>query len=95
LSSPPPPREIVDVSGVEDVVPVCRAERKRKLTARMAVVELEKAEEKKGGAKEKEFDAMPEFAGLTSSRSGGVHMPPARLRALQATVAQDRSSAEY
>ena len=61
----------------------------------MAAVELEKTDEKKGGTKEKEFDAMAEFAKLTSSRSGGVYMPPARLRALQAAAAQDRSSAEY
>jgi pre-mRNA-splicing factor CWC22 len=61
----------------------------------MAAVELEKAESKKGEKKGKEFDAMAEFAKLTSSRSGGVYMPPARLRALQAAAAQDRSSAEY
>ncbi|KAI0274418.1 MIF4G-domain-containing protein [Russula aff. rugulosa BPL654] len=61
----------------------------------MAAVELEKTEEKKGGTKEKEFDAVAEFAKLTSSRSGGVYMPPARLRALQAAAGQDRNSAEY
>ena len=61
----------------------------------MAAIELKKAKGKKGGAKEKEFDAVPEFTKFTSSRSGGVYMPPARLRALQAAVAQDRSSAEY
>jgi pre-mRNA-splicing factor CWC22 len=87
---------------VEDVDPARKAERERQLAARMAAVELEKTEDKKsggGGAKEKEkgkeFDAMAEFAKLTSSRSGGVYMPPARLRALQAAAAQDRSSAEY
>lgn len=61
----------------------------------MAAVELGKAEDKKGGAKEKGFDAVAEFAKLTSSRSGGVYMPPARLRALQAAAAEDRSSPEY
>lgn len=61
----------------------------------MAAVELSKAEDKKGGAKEKEFDAVAEFAKLTSSRSGGVYMPPARLRALQAAAAEDRSSPEF
>jgi pre-mRNA-splicing factor CWC22 len=61
----------------------------------MAAVELGKAEDKKGGAKEKEFDAVAEFAKLTSSRSGGVYMPPARLRALQAAASEDRSSPEY
>jgi pre-mRNA-splicing factor CWC22 len=65
--------------------------------------EFEKTEGKKrsggGGAKEKEkgkeFDAMAEFVKLTSSRPGDVYMPPARLRALQAAAAQNRSSAEY
>ena len=82
---------------VEDVDPVRRAERERQLAARMAAVELEKTEteEKKGETKEKEFDAVAEFAKLTSSRSGGVYMPPARLRALQAAAGQDRNSAEY
>ena len=86
---------MLDIPRVEDVDPVRRAERERQLAARMAAVELEKTEEKKGGTKEKEFDAMAEFAKLTSSRSGGVYMPPARLRALQAAAGQDRSSAEY
>ncbi|KAF8267827.1 hypothetical protein EI94DRAFT_1729347 [Lactarius quietus] len=93
--SPPPPRGVVDVPRVEDVDPVRRAERERQLAARMAAVELGKVEDKKGGAKEKEFDAVAEFAKLTSSRSGGVYMPPARLRALQAAAAEDRSSPEY
>jgi pre-mRNA-splicing factor CWC22 len=93
--SPPPPRGIIDIPKVDDVDPVRRAERERQLAARMAAVELEKAQDKKGEAKEKEFDAVAEFAKLTSSRSGGVYMPPARLRALQAAASQDRSSAEY
>ena len=38
---------------------------------------------------------MEEFTKLTSSRSGGVYMPPARLRSLQGAAAQDRSSVEY
>lgn len=95
--SPPPPRDVVDIPRVEDVDPVRRAERERQLAARMAAIELEKAEDrdKRGGAKEKGFDAVAEFSKLTSSRSGGVYMPPARLRALQAAASQDRNSAEY
>ncbi|KAH9029536.1 MIF4G-domain-containing protein [Lactarius hengduanensis] len=94
--SPPAPRGVVDVPRVDDVDPVRRAERERQLAARMAAVELGKTEDnKKGDAKEKGFDAVAEFAKLTSSRSGGVYMPPARLRALQAAAAQDRSSPEY
>ena len=95
----PPPRRLADGPRVDDVDPARKAERERQLAARMAAVELEKVEGKKGEAKEKEkekgFDAMAEFAKLTSSRSGGVYMPPARLRALQAAASQDRSSAEY
>lgn len=45
--------------------------------------------------KDKDFDARAEFAKLTNSRSGGVYMPPARLRALQAAASEDKSSAEY
>ncbi|KAI0293382.1 armadillo-type protein [Russula brevipes] len=93
--SPPPPRGIVAAPRVDDVDPVRRAERERQLAARMAAVELEKSDGKKGETREKAFDAMAEFAKLTSSRSGGVYMPPARLRALQAAAAQDRTSAEY
>ena len=85
----------MDLPRVEDVDPVRRAERERQLAARMAAVELERVEDKKGEAKEKAFDPVTEFAKLTSSRSGGVYMPPARLRALQAAAGQDRSSAEY
>lgn len=49
------------------------------------------------GAKDKpEVDAMAEFKKLTSgTRSGGVYMPPARLRALQAEAAKDKNSPEY
>ena len=87
FSPPPPPSEIVDISGIEDVDPVCRVERKRKLAARMAADQasdqVEKSE-KKGAAKEKGFEAMAEIVKPTSLRSGGVYMPPARLRALQA-----------
>jgi pre-mRNA-splicing factor CWC22 len=39
---------------------------------------------------------MAEFKKLTSgTRSGGVYVPPARLRALQAEAAKDKSSPEY
>ena len=57
-------------------------------------MELEKIEKPKD-EKEKEFDAKAEFAKLVGSRSGGVYMPPARLRALQAAASNDKSSAEY
>ncbi|EAU81980.2 pre-mRNA-splicing factor CWC22 [Coprinopsis cinerea okayama7 len=47
---------------------------------------------------EKDFDAKAEFAKLlgNNTRSGGVYMPPARLRALQeAAAAKDKASPEY
>jgi pre-mRNA-splicing factor CWC22 len=51
----------------------------------------------KNATKDKpDIDAMAEFKKLTSgTRSGGVYMPPARLRALQAEAAKDKSSPEY
>lgn len=40
-------------------------------------------------------DAKAEFQKLISSKSGGVYMPPARLRAMQAAAAEDKASPEY
>ena len=40
------------------------------------------------------FDAQAEFAKLTG-RSGGLYVPPARLRAMQEAASQDKSSPEY
>ncbi|KAJ7047981.1 MIF4G-domain-containing protein [Mycena amicta] len=76
---------------VNDVDPIRRAERERQLAVRMAAAELEKTEK----PKDDQADAKAEFAKLVGSRSGGVYMPPARLRALQAAAASDKSSAEY
>ena len=84
---------------VDDVDPVRRAEREKALAARLAAIELEKLDkgkEKEGAlTKAPEFDAKAEFAKLTSTRSGGVYMPPARLRALQEAASKDKASAEY
>jgi len=42
------------------------------------------------------FDARAEYVKLTAgTRSGGVYMPPARLRALQAEASKDKTSTEY
>jgi pre-mRNA-splicing factor CWC22 len=57
-------------------------------------MELEKLE-KGEKPKDKEFDAQAEFVKLTNTRSGGVYMPPARLRALQEAASKDKSSPEY
>ncbi|OAA58548.1 cell cycle control protein [Niveomyces insectorum RCEF 264] len=45
-------------------------------------------------AEQKQAAAQAEYNRLLNARSGGVYMPPARLRALQAQV-QDKSSKEY
>jgi len=85
-----------DNPRVEDGDPVRRAERERQLAARLAANELEKMERGKAQAGgEDKFDAQAEFAKLIGTRSGGVYMPPARLRALQAAASQDKSSPEY
>ena len=92
--SPRGPR--YDHPRVEDVDPVRRAERERQLAARIAANKLEKMDKEKSQPDGKDkFDAQAEFAKLVGTRSGGVYMPPARLRALQAAAAQDKSSPEY
>lgn len=95
-SRSPEPRVRLDLPKVVDVDPVRRALRERELAARMAAAELEKAakpkeQESKQGLAEKQA----EFAKLIGSRSGGVYVPPGRLRALQAAAGSDKSSPEY
>ncbi|KAF7330936.1 Pre-mRNA splicing factor [Mycena venus] len=90
-SRSPPPKTHLDVPKVIDVDPVRRAERERQLAARVAAMELEKTDK----PKDTQFDAQAEFAKLVGSRSGGVYMPPARLRALQAAASSDKASPEY
>jgi pre-mRNA-splicing factor CWC22 len=46
-------------------------------------------------ASNKPLTAQTEFTKPIHSRSGGVYMPPARLRALQQAAATDKSSPEY
>lgn len=89
------PRRDLPRVTVSDIDPIRKAERERQLTAHMAAKELEKIEGGKTKEKEKEFDAQAEFAKLTSLRSGGVYVPPARLRAMQAAASQDKNSTEY
>ncbi|THH21083.1 hypothetical protein EW146_g415 [Bondarzewia mesenterica] len=94
LSSP----SRADIPRVDDVDPVRRAERQRQLAARLAASELSKAGQEKTKEekeKDKELDVKAEFAKLVGSRSGGVYMPPARLRAMREAASADRSSAEY
>jgi pre-mRNA-splicing factor CWC22 len=63
-------------------------------TKRMAAVELEKSEKSKDVVAV-QTDAQAEFVKLIGSRSGGLYMPPARLRALEATASNDKASPEY
>ncbi|KIJ44178.1 hypothetical protein M422DRAFT_114997, partial [Sphaerobolus stellatus SS14] len=101
--SPSPPRTRVrlDVPSIEDADPVRRKERERQLALRLAEQELKEKNKDKDGNKENDrvvaaYDAAAEFAKLTSSRSGGVYVPPARLRAMQAALAsQDKASPEF
>lgn len=90
-SHSPPIR--IDLPKVNDVDPIRKAERERQLAARVAAMELEKVE--KGDKPKADADARAEFAKLVGSRSGGVYMPPARLRALQEAASGDKSSPEY
>ncbi|KAF8211741.1 hypothetical protein K438DRAFT_1664623 [Mycena galopus ATCC 62051] len=86
-----PPKTRLEVPKVVDVDPIRRAERERQLAARVAAMELEKTDK----PRDSQFDAQAEFAKLVGSRSGGVYMPPARLRALQAAASSDKASPEY
>ncbi|KAF8061690.1 MIF4G-domain-containing protein [Lyophyllum atratum] len=90
-SHSPPSKGLVERPKVNDVDPIRRAERERQLAARVAAMELEKTDK----PRDKEFDAQAEFAKLMGSRSGGVYMPPARLRALQQAASSDKTSPEY
>lgn len=73
--------------------PVRKAERERQLALREAAKELDK--ENDNGGKDKQTTAQAEFAKLIGTRSGGVYMPPARLRALQQAASSDKASPEY
>lgn len=92
-ASPPRSKVHLELPKLNDVDPVRRQERERQLALRLAAQELE------GPSAPAVFDAQAEFAKLSAgSKSGGVYMPPARLRALQAAAAaegKDKASPEY
>ncbi|THH08696.1 hypothetical protein EW145_g2516, partial [Phellinidium pouzarii] len=89
-------RARVDIPRVEDSDPLRRRERERQLALRMAESELEGKEKDREKEGEKvALSAQAEFAKLVSSRSGGVYIPPSRLRAMQAEAAKDKTSPEY
>jgi pre-mRNA-splicing factor CWC22 len=91
-----PSRVHIDLPRVSDVDPIRRAERERQLAANIAAMNLEKASNPRAqDSAQDEAERKAEFAKLIGSRSGGVYMPPARLRALQAAAANDKTSPEY
>jgi pre-mRNA-splicing factor CWC22 len=59
-------------------------------------MELEaKAKENSAKEAQKESAQRVEFAKLLNTRSGGVYIPPARLRAMQQAASADKTSPEY
>jgi pre-mRNA-splicing factor CWC22 len=83
----PPHRRLLPPSSLPDIDPQRALERERQLQ------EQEEQRDKKQ-AEKKPFDAKAEYERLMNARSGGVYVPPARLRALQAQFT-DKHSKEY
>ena len=72
----------------------------QQLEARVAAIELSKSDSNQKDAeklkeKERETAQRAEFAKLLNTRSGGMYIPPARLRAMQEAASADKTSAEY
>ncbi|OAX41880.1 MIF4G-domain-containing protein [Rhizopogon vinicolor AM-OR11-026] len=90
------PSRVLDLPRISDADPVRRAERERQMAANIAATELERASKpKEQNGTQAQSEKQAEFAKLIGSRSGGVYMPPARLRALQEAAGSDKSSPEY
>ncbi|KAG8759597.1 pre-mRNA-splicing factor cwc22 [Serendipita sp. 396] len=87
-NSPPPSRR--------DRSPPTRKRRSKSHSDNEDRMELDRQPATKPQPQEAGFDARAEFLKLTAnSRTGGVYLPPARLRALQEEAAKDKSSPEY
>ena len=86
-SPPRRPRRLDPSSSLPDVDPERALERERQLQERLA--QQDKLKEAK-----KPFDPKEEYERLMNARSGGVYVPPARLRALQAQFT-DKKTKEY
>lgn len=76
-----------------DVDPQRRRERERQLAERAINETLQGPSQ--ALTKKEEFDPAKEFAKLLGTRSGGTYIPPAKMRAMQAEAAKDKTSAEY
>jgi pre-mRNA-splicing factor CWC22 len=87
VRSPPRRPRRLPPSTLPDIDPERALERERQLQERLAQQEKEKEEKKP-------FDPKEEYERLLNARSGGVYVPPARLRALQAQFT-DKKTKEY
>jgi pre-mRNA-splicing factor CWC22 len=66
------------------------------LEACVTAIELSKSDSnEKDTEKTRETTQRAEFAKLLNTRSGGMYIPPARLRAMQEAASSDKTSAEY
>jgi hypothetical protein len=86
-SPPRRPKNMYPRTTLPDIDPERAMERERQLQERLAQQEKEKKEKKP-------FDPKEEYERMLNARSGGVYIPPARLRALQAQFT-DKKSKEY
>ena len=66
------------------------------LETRVAAIEISKSDSnEKDTEKIRESAQRAEFAKLLNTRSGGMYIPPARLRAMQEAASLDKTSPEY
>jgi len=68
------------------------------LETRVAAIELSKSDSNEKAVqveKLRETAQWAEFAKLLNTRSGGMYIPPARLRAMQEAASMDKTSTEY
>ena len=66
------------------------------IESRVAAIEISKPDSNKKETESlRETAQRAEFAKLLNTRSGGMYIPPARLRAMQEAASLDKSSPEY
>lgn len=80
--------------ALQDVDPLRAVERERQLAERLRQRGNDAAAAKPQTEEEKQAAAKAEYEKLLNMRSGGIYIPPARLRALQAQIT-DKKSKEY
>jgi pre-mRNA-splicing factor CWC22 len=68
----------------------------QRIESRVAAIEISKPDSnEKSTENSRETAQRAEFAKLLNTRSGGMYIPPARLRAMQEAASFDKSSPEY